>query len=138
MTLGERIKELRKRLKLNQVTFGEKIGLKVKSIQNTVTRFETDARMPDLTTLLKISEVGDIDPGFLMTGNQPKINWNLIKKALYLTEEIIEKKSHGRKISLDKKFELMKNIYEWIADFDDDDIEKINPEKLGKLLSFNI
>ena len=52
MTLGERIKEVRKTVGLTQVEFGEKIGIK----GNTVTSYETNVRVPQEVTLKAICD----------------------------------------------------------------------------------
>lgn len=52
MTIGERIKTVRKTVNLTQVEFGEKIGIK----GNTVTNYEADRREPQEVTLKAICD----------------------------------------------------------------------------------
>ena len=62
--LKERIREIRKTLKLTQVEFGEKIGVK----GNTVTNYETGLRNPTDAVLLSICREFNVNEGWLRTG----------------------------------------------------------------------
>ena len=62
--LKERIRELRKALKLTQVEFGEKIGVK----GNTVTNYETGLRNPTDAVLLSICREFNVNEMWLRTG----------------------------------------------------------------------
>nr|DAZ64336.1 MAG TPA: Repressor protein CI [Caudoviricetes sp.] len=64
MILKERIREIRKTLKLTQVEFGEKIGVK----GNTVTNYETGLRNPTDAVLLSICREFNVNEGWLRTG----------------------------------------------------------------------
>ena len=68
--LKERIREIRKALKLTQVEFGEKIGVK----GNTVTNYETGLRNPTDAVLLSICREFNVNEmwlrRFLMTKMQ--------------------------------------------------------------------
>ena len=56
MSIGEKIKELRKREKLNQEEFGKKVGIS----KNAVWNYENGKREPSLEILTKISKAFDI------------------------------------------------------------------------------
>mgnify|MGYP000088495990 FL=1 len=62
--MKERIREIRKTLKLTQVEFGEKIGVK----GNTVTNYETGLRNPTDAVLLSICREFNVNEGWLRTG----------------------------------------------------------------------
>ena len=56
MCIGEKIKELRKREKLNQEEFGKKVGIS----KNAVWNYENGKREPSLEILTKISKAFDM------------------------------------------------------------------------------
>lgn len=56
MSIGEKIKELRKREKLNQEEFGKKVGIS----KNAVWNYENGKREPSLEILTKISKAFDM------------------------------------------------------------------------------
>lgn len=62
--LKERIREIRKALKLTQVEFGKKIGVK----GNTVTNYETGLRNPTDAVLLSICREFNVNEMWLRTG----------------------------------------------------------------------
>ena len=62
--MKERIRKIRKTLKLTQVEFGEKIGVK----GNTVTNYETGLRNPTDAVLLSICREFNVNEGWLRTG----------------------------------------------------------------------
>lgn len=53
---GERLKKLRKRMRLSQKDFGEKIGV----TRQTIAYWETDERVPDIYMAKRIAKVLDI------------------------------------------------------------------------------
>ena len=63
-TIGNRIKILRKTLKLNQTQFGKQIGVK----QATITGYETGARIPLSTVILSICKEFNVNKNWLLTG----------------------------------------------------------------------
>jgi len=67
LTLGERIKTIRKREKLNQADFAIKIGLESPM---AISAYENNQTEPDISKLIKISEIGNISLDELLTGNQ--------------------------------------------------------------------
>jgi transcriptional regulator with XRE-family HTH domain len=64
-TLGQRIKLIRKNLKLNQADFAAKIGL---GSAVAISNYEKDLRAPDKNKLIIISELGNISLDELLTG----------------------------------------------------------------------
>lgn len=64
MSLGGRIKSIRKQLGLNQTEFAQKI----KVSQAVISGYETDNYTPELETLLKIASVGSVTLDWLLTG----------------------------------------------------------------------
>ena len=66
-TLGDRIKQIRKFLKLNQDDFAKKIGIESAV---AVSNYEKNQRTPDINKLLIISKLGKISLDELVTGNK--------------------------------------------------------------------
>jgi transcriptional regulator with XRE-family HTH domain len=64
VTIGERIRLLRKNLDMNQNDFGKKIGL----ASNTITNYETDRRNPSNQVIELICRVFNINENWLRTG----------------------------------------------------------------------
>lgn len=62
--MNERIKQLRKRLKLTQTEFGEQIGVK----GNTITGYEKGIRNPTDAIILSICREFNVDEEWLRTG----------------------------------------------------------------------
>ena len=68
-TLGERIRHVRDNiLRLNQSDFANKLGF---SRVATISDYETNKRLPDITTLRKIASSGGVSLEWLLTGNGP-------------------------------------------------------------------
>lgn len=89
MTLGERIKEVRKTVGLTQLEFGERIGIK----GNTVTNYEADRREPQEVTLKAICDKFGINYEWLKYGKGEMISevdddvLTLINKILSAEDE---------------------------------------------------
>lgn len=66
--LSERLKELRKRDGLSQVEFAKKFNISTGTIGN----WETGAREPDATTLLKIAKFFNVTVDYLLSDNTQK------------------------------------------------------------------
>lgn len=66
--LSERLKELRKRDGLSQVEFAKKFNISTGTIGN----WETGAREPDATTLLKIAKFFNVTVDYLLSDNRQK------------------------------------------------------------------
>lgn len=62
--MNERIKQVRKTLKLNQAEFGKRIGLK----QSTITAYECGNRTPLNTVVIAICKTFGVDEMWLRTG----------------------------------------------------------------------
>lgn len=63
--MKERIKQIRKKNKMTQVEFGEKVGVK----GNTITNYETGLRKPTDAVVLSICREFNINEDWLRTGN---------------------------------------------------------------------
>lgn len=64
--IGERIKEIRKKLKLNQEQFAETLGVESKT---AVSYWENNQRIPnDITVLVTIANLGKVTLDWLLTG----------------------------------------------------------------------
>lgn len=90
LTLGEKIKEIRKEHNLNQSEFGELFGL----TQNTITNIENDKRFPTYEILIEIAKRFNISVDYLLGLSEAKTN-NIELKAICdytgLTEEAVNK-----------------------------------------------
>ena len=64
MTIGERIRKARRTLDLTQAEFASRI----KSTQNTVTRYETGDRTPSASVITLICREFDVNEKWLRTG----------------------------------------------------------------------
>lgn len=63
-TMGERLRAIRKELRLTQGEFGARIGVKA----NTITNYETGTRMPSDAMILSICTAYNLDQHWLRTG----------------------------------------------------------------------
>lgn len=70
LTLGERIKNIRKLLKMNQAVFAKEIGLESAM---AVSAYENNQTEPDISKLIKISKLGNISLDELLTGEKTSI-----------------------------------------------------------------
>jgi len=57
-TAGRRIREIRRRLGLTQAEFADRL----KTTQSSVSRWESENQEPDISVLMKIGELGGLDP----------------------------------------------------------------------------
>lgn len=78
--MQERIKTLRKYLKLTQQEFGERIGVKA----NTITSYESGSRTPNNATILAICKEFNVNEDWLRTGE------GAMMKELTRNQEIVE------------------------------------------------
>lgn len=62
--MKDRIKQIRKNLKMNQTEFGSAIG----ATQKMITTYETGAVIPDKTICMLICEKFNVNPAWLETG----------------------------------------------------------------------
>jgi len=82
MSIGERLKEERKRLGLSQTEFAEKLGMH----RNSQSRYESGEREPEASYLRALGEIG-CDVGFVMTGVRDEENdlYNETLNRLFVT-----------------------------------------------------
>lgn len=76
MTLGERLKNLRDNMELEQKEVADKIGVK----NNTLSQYENGKREPDYDTLQKLASLYNVTIDYLITGKErvkDKSNANL-------------------------------------------------------------
>lgn len=59
---GERIRELRKIMKMTQKQLAEKLGIR----QNDVSSYELEQHEPSIATILKLCEMFDVSADFLL------------------------------------------------------------------------
>ena len=66
MTLGNRLKELRKQKKLNQTELAEVIGISL----NTLSNMESGKTDPSTETIIKLCEFFNVSTDYLLTGKE--------------------------------------------------------------------
>lgn len=64
-TIGKRIKFIREKLGLNQSQLAKEIGLESAM---AISKYESDQREPDISKLIKLSELGNTSLDWLLTG----------------------------------------------------------------------
>lgn len=69
MTIGERIKKLRKSLNLTQKDFAKRAGI---SSASQICDFEKGLRSPSSKTIIRIAKAFNINPNWLLTGETDK------------------------------------------------------------------
>ncbi len=67
LSLGEKIQQIRKGLKLNQSDFAKKLGFKYPT---AVSKYEDNSRIPGKDQLIKIAELGNISLDELLSGEK--------------------------------------------------------------------
>ncbi|KJD57387.1 XRE family transcriptional regulator [Bacillus amyloliquefaciens] len=85
MTLGERLKQARKKAGLSQ----KEVAQAVNSTEKTISNYERNYRDPDTVTLSKLSDLYDVSTDYLL-GRKPK---NMSKLDETLNEAIEELKN---------------------------------------------
>jgi transcriptional regulator with XRE-family HTH domain len=63
--LAENIKKVRENLNLNQTEFGKLVGLETNS---AISNYENGKREPDIATLMRIAEIGNVTLDWLIRG----------------------------------------------------------------------
>nr|WP_315021548.1 helix-turn-helix transcriptional regulator [uncultured Aminipila sp.] len=103
MPIGERIKELRKELKMNQTEFGERIGLK----QTAIGMYENNLRrVADRSILLICKEFG-VSENWLLNGEgQMFIDMTQDQKIVALTARLLDNKQNFKKTLLSTILEM--------------------------------
>jgi len=69
MSIGQRIKDFRKSLKLTQKQFAQKVGI---SSASQICDFEKGLRYPSSKTIVRIAKALNLDPNWLLTGETGK------------------------------------------------------------------
>jgi transcriptional regulator with XRE-family HTH domain len=64
-TLGKRIKSIREKTGLNQLDLARHLGLESAM---AISKYEADQREPDISKLIKLSDLGGVDLNWLLTG----------------------------------------------------------------------
>ncbi len=103
LPIGERIKELRKELKMNQTEFGERIGLK----QTAIGMYENNLRrVADRSILLICKEFG-VSENWLLNGEgQMFIDMTQDQKIVALTARLLDNKQNFKKTLLSTILEM--------------------------------
>lgn len=85
MSVGKRIEAIRKRAELSQEAFAEKLGFS----RRTLHAWEKDLTPPPVVALVKIREVFDVDPEWIIMGDgmspprhYRQIDWDLYDEAI--------------------------------------------------------
>lgn len=138
MTIGDRIKKIRKELDLTQAEFGARIG----SVQNTVTGYESGRRNPSAPVVALICEKFNINEDWLKTGtgemfkptpsdalDQLAREYNLSNASYIAIEKFVNLKPEKRRELIEFFLEISKAIIE-----SGDNPESIpnSPEELEK------
>lgn len=114
--MKDRIKQIRKNLKMNQTEFGAEIG----ATQKMITTYETGTVVPDKTTRLLICSKFNVNESWLETGegvpyneglipslvhalrHMPDVQAMLEAKLPYVSDETFEKMNEAFKRFLDE------------------------------------
>ena len=114
--MKDRIKQIRKNLKMNQTEFGAEIG----ATQKMITTYETGTVIPDKTTRLLICSKFNVNESWLETGegvpyneglipslvhalrHMPDVQAMLEAKLPYVSDETFEKMNEAFKRFLDE------------------------------------
>ena len=92
MTIGERIKELRKQNNISQVQLAKTLGIS----RQAVSKWENDLAEPDTLNLIRLADILSTDSEFIATGNHSKIKAaptvvTMIQKVDNIVEKVVEK-----------------------------------------------
>ena len=87
MSLGDKLRNLRKENKWSQDILGEKLGIHGRHIG----KYETGKVMPGAETLMKIAKLFDISVDFLLFDDIDKNNFKLKDKNLLRSFEAVER-----------------------------------------------
>lgn len=135
MTLGERLKKLRKNKKWTLQEVSEKLNL---NSHSTYSNWEYDRTQPDLGTLSNLADIYDVSIDYLLTGKQKDPNFsNLGRELKFLRriqgislKELSEKTKidvkvlsdlengyydSGKEVSFDDDFSVISNIAEGLG-----------------------
>lgn len=89
LTLGQRISEGRKRLELSQEALGEKMGIS----RQAISKWESDAAVPEIDKLIALSRLFGVSVGWLLGVEEtaPEAPESLSEQQLELMEQLIKK-----------------------------------------------
>ena len=92
MTIGERIKELRKQNNISQVQLAKTLGIS----RQAISKWENDLAEPDTLNLIRLADILSTDSEFIATGNHSKIKAaptvvTMIQKVDNIVEKVVEK-----------------------------------------------
>ena len=139
MTIGQKIKEVRKQKGLTQREVGERIG----TTGSFIGQYENGARLPKYRTLKKIATALDVSVDVFIDVYQDKKEFNAVPNE-YLDELVCDM---GEEL-LEEGRELLKQEYERKRKRLNDAFERLNPygqtiavqrvEELGKIQEYSI
>ena len=105
--VNERIRQLRKELKLNQTEFGKRLGIK----QTTVAGYETGGRAPIDAVVSLICREFNVNEEWLRTGNgEMFIQMTAVERAYNRFGNIMENASPSKKATLTMLIELIDRL----------------------------
>lgn len=111
MSVGERIRKVRRSLDLTQAEFAARIG----STQNTVTRYETGDRKPSATVLAMIGQTYGVSVEWLRSGTGDMF---LPKEADTLEALARERGlSHGAYVAIEKLLNVKPDVLDSLVDY---------------------
>lgn len=99
VSLGERIKELRERIKLSQKEMAGLLGV----TRNTYSNYENDKTIPTFDIVLKLVKIGNVDITYFIGGNYPDTNHDSDNATLVLGDAV-------KQINQTSDIEELKNI----------------------------
>lgn len=92
MSIGERIKELRKEQNVSQVQLAKALGVS----RQAVSKWETDLSVPDTIKLIQLADLLMTDTEFILTGNHSTLKTP--PAEIQVVEKIVEKPVEVEKI----------------------------------------
>lgn len=92
MTIGERIKELRKQHQISQIQLAKALGVS----RQAVSKWENDQTEPDTLNLIRLADILSTDSEYIATGNHSKLKTTptvvtMIQKVDNVVEKVVEK-----------------------------------------------
>lgn len=111
MTVGDRIRKVRRTLDLTQAEFAARIG----STQNTVTRYETGDRNPSSTVLAMIGQTYGVSVEWLRSGTGEMF----LPKATDALEALARERglTHGAYVAIEKLLNVKPEVLEGLVDY---------------------
>ena len=81
MTIGQRIAEERKRLGISQEALGEKLGIS----RQAISKWESDASVPEIDKLIALSKLFSVSVGWLrlLISATASLPWNLCSAGVW-------------------------------------------------------